>query len=99
MTTEVDHSRARTEIKILGKTYALRSDEDPAFANETATLVNVKMREILDKAGTVSPEKVAILAAMNLAADLLKERRQAAEIRQVLRQKTQRLIDLVAAHL
>ena len=99
MTTEVDRSRARTEVRILGKTYTLRSDEDPAFANDTAVLVNAKMREILDKVGTVSPEKVAILAAMNLAADLIKERRDAAEIRQMLRQKTQKLLDLVAIHL
>ena len=64
------------EIRILGKSYAVRSDFDDRFMQETANLVDQKMRELVSKSGTLSTERVAVLAAMNFAGQMLKEKRE-----------------------
>ncbi len=88
-----------TEVKILGKAYTVRSGFDDSFANESADLVNSKMRELIGKAGSLSTEKIAILTAMNLAGELLQERRQAARIRDTIQKRGNRILKLVDAQL
>ena len=61
-----------TEVKILGKTYAVRSDYDSSFTNETAKLVDTRMRELMGKTGPIAAEKVAVLTALNFAGELLR---------------------------
>ncbi|HLG20020.1 MAG TPA: cell division protein ZapA [Bdellovibrionota bacterium] len=84
-----------TDIQILGKTYSVRSDTDASFATETAKLVNGKMRELMDKAGALSAEKVAVLTAMNLAGELLQIRKREESIRESLKQKARKLLRLI----
>jgi cell division protein ZapA len=88
-----------TEIQILGKTYAVRSDADASFATETAKFVNSRMRELADKGGTLSSEKVAVLTAMNLAGELLQLRKKEESIRESMKQKARKLLQLIDAHL
>ncbi len=83
------------EIKILGKTYSIRSEYDDRFTNQTAELVNGKMRELVGKMGPVATEKVAVLAAMNFAGELLRFRREEEDRRTTLRQKTSAIIKLI----
>jgi len=83
------------EVQILGKTYSIRSDQDPQFMTETADYLNMKMRELSGKAGTIPSEKVAVLTAMNLAGELLKLRKQHDKIRKEIKAKTEKLIHLI----
>jgi cell division protein ZapA len=85
------------EIKILGKTYSIRSEFDERFMNQTADLVNGKMRELSTKVGPVAAEKIAVLAAMNFAGELLKLRREEEDRRMLLRQKASQVIKLIDA--
>lgn len=66
MSTEV------VEVKILGKSFQVKSQYDPQFTIDTAEIVNKRMKELIGKSKTFSTEAVAILAAMNIAGDLLK---------------------------
>ena len=86
------------EIKILGKTYSIRSEYDERFTAETADLVNGKMRELIGKMGPVATEKIAVLTALNFAGELLKFRRDDDNRRTLLRQKTSHIIKLVDPH-
>jgi cell division protein ZapA len=62
------------EIKVLGQTFTVKADAGELHIQEVAQYVNEKIDEILTKTKSVSSLNVAILAALNIADDLLKER-------------------------
>ena len=62
------------EIKVLGKTFTVKTDAEEAHIQEVARYVNDKIDEILKKTRTVSSLNVAILTALNIADDFLKEK-------------------------
>jgi len=62
------------EIKVFGQTYTVKTDAAEDYIQEVARYVNEKMDEVLKKTRSVSTMNVAILTALNIADDLLKER-------------------------
>jgi cell division protein ZapA (FtsZ GTPase activity inhibitor) len=84
-----------TEVKILGKSYSIRSEFDDRFTSETADLVNSRMRELMGKMGPVAPEKIAVLTAMNLAGELLRTRREGEGRRADLLERTEKILALI----
>ncbi|MEZ4846696.1 MAG: cell division protein ZapA [Bdellovibrionota bacterium] len=60
---------------------------------ETASLVNTKMNELAGKAATISTEKVAILAAMNIAGDYLRLKRSETNRRNALMKKLEKIVE------
>jgi cell division protein ZapA (FtsZ GTPase activity inhibitor) len=84
-----------TEVKILGKTFEVKSQFDPDFTMETANLVDIKMNELAGKAATISTEKVAILAAMNIAGDYLRLKRSETNRRNALMKRIEKIVDFV----
>ena len=61
-------------VNIYGEEYTIRSGGDDKYIREVATFLDRKMREISEKAPNKSPLKIAILAALNIADDYLKEK-------------------------
>ena len=61
-----------TPVTIFGRTYHLRGGGDPEYLTELASIVDGKMREIVEGTGTADTLKVAILASLNLADEYLK---------------------------
>ena len=66
---------ARVNIKILDKDYqvACTPDERPALL-DSAELLNVKMKEIRDGGRVVGLERIAVMAALNMANELIRSR-------------------------
>ena len=64
-----------TDVEIFGSTYHVRGENDPEHLREVAALVDRRMREIAEKVATVDTAKIAILAALNIADELFRERR------------------------
>jgi cell division protein ZapA len=62
------------EIKVFGQTYTVKTDAEEEYIQEVAKYVNEKMEEVLKKTKSVSTVNVAILTALNIADDLLRER-------------------------
>jgi cell division protein ZapA len=62
------------EIKVFGQTYTVKSDAEEDHIQAVAQYVNEKMDEVLKKTRSVSTLNVAILTALNIADDLMKER-------------------------
>jgi cell division protein ZapA len=62
------------EIKVFGQTYTVKTDAEEEHVKEIARYVNEKMEEVLKKTKSVSTMNVAILTALNIADDLLKEK-------------------------
>ncbi len=66
---------ARVSIKILEKEYqvACPADERGALL-DSAELLNAKMREIRDVGRVVGLERIAVMAALNMANELIRSR-------------------------
>lgn len=65
-----------TDVEIFGSTYHVRGDKDPELFQELAAVVDGKMREIAQQVSTVDTAKIAILAALNIADELMQCRKQ-----------------------
>jgi cell division protein ZapA len=58
-------------VRILGQEYRIRSDADEASVQRIAELVDGTMARIRERTRTVDSLDLAILAALNLASDLI----------------------------
>ena len=61
----------RVTMNICGESYTLIAEESPSYMERVGKLVDEKLSEVLS-AGSVSRTDAAILAAINLADELLK---------------------------
>lgn len=64
------------QVQIFGHSYAIRGEADQEYILGVAAYVDRKMREITEKLPVASLSKVAILASLNIADELFKERAQ-----------------------
>ena len=64
------------QVQICGHSYTIKGEADQAYILGVAAYVDRKMREVMDKLPVASPSKVAILASLNIADELFKERTQ-----------------------
>lgn len=62
----------RITVNICGTEYTLTAEESPSYMQKVAALVDTKMSEIM-ASGRVSRIDAAVLAAMNIADDMLKQ--------------------------
>ena len=74
----VDEERAKnpgtTAVEILGAVYQVRGHDDSGYLQEVAAVVDRRMREVAAKTASADTAKIAILAALNLADELLQSR-------------------------
>ena len=69
-------SATSVEVEIYGVVYPVRGDHDREHLRRLAAVVDRKMREIGSQVPTVDSGKIAILAALNLADELLQHTEQ-----------------------
>ena len=65
------NSTTTVDVEIFGATYHVRGEHDRDYLQKLAGVVDGKMREIGRKVPTIDTGKIAILAALNLADELL----------------------------
>jgi len=75
---------AHVTVRILEKEYhvACPAEEKPALL-ASAELLNLKMREIRDTGKVVGLDRVAVMAALNLAAELIETQGKDAELKDI----------------
>jgi cell division protein ZapA len=61
-------------IRILGQEYRIRSDADPAELQRVAGMVEETMGRLRERTGAADSLDLAVMAAVNLAHELLAER-------------------------
>ena len=61
-------------MTIFGEEYPLRGDADTEYMAKVAEYVDRSMRAVAEKASHLSTPKVAVLAAINIADELFRER-------------------------
>jgi cell division protein ZapA len=72
----MDVKHDSTEVEIFGQTYNVRGEGDPNYLTELARFVDARMREVAAEVSTVDPMKIAILAALNIADEFSRYRKQ-----------------------
>jgi cell division protein ZapA len=65
-----------TSVEIFGQTYNVRGEGDPDYLAELARFVDSRMREVAAEVATVDTAKIAILAALNIADEFSRYRKQ-----------------------
>ncbi len=86
-------------IEIFGKEYNIRGQADPQHITRVAAYVDQKMREINEKLALPSLSQVAILASLNIADELLREREERQRSARAVREKAGHLEDLLLSTL
>ena len=76
------------KVNIFGSEYPIKGDSDANYIQEVASYVNNKMIEIEKSLTVKSSLKVAILAALNIADELYKERAEKNKFLETLEQKS-----------
>ncbi len=83
------------EIKVFGQTYTVKTDAEEEYIQEVARYVNEKMEEVLRKTKSVSTLNVAILTALNVADDLLREREKRTALLREVETKSKDLVEKI----
>ncbi len=86
----------RVDVEIFGKVYTIRGDKDPDYVRRVAEFVDRKMREISEVTDTVSTARIAILACLNIADELLTLSQESEELKSLMRDLTRRVEEAIA---
>lgn len=78
-------------VDIFGHEYKIRGDADPEYILEIAQYVDGKMKEVAHGAPAGSLTKIAILAALNIAEELFRERTEKQRFMQDVDTSTRRM--------
>ena len=70
----MENRKQSVTVNIFGEDYAIRSDSNDEYTKKVANYLNGKMKEVADGLANRSYSKVAVLAAMNIADELFKEK-------------------------
>ena len=66
-------------VNIFGQDYTLKGGADPAYVQKVANFVDERMQEVAQGSNRPPTVKVAILAAVNIADELLREQQKRLE--------------------
>ena len=80
------------KIQIYGKTYSLKSSSSEMDAEEVAGYVDSRMRELAAASSKTSTLDLAVLAALNIAQELLELKKQTEAKDELEEEKIQQLV-------
>ena len=70
----MEEKRQSVNVNIFGEDYPIKGDTDAIYIQKVAKYVDQKMKEVAEKLSNKLPLRVAVLAAMNITDELIKER-------------------------
>ncbi|MEE3347535.1 MAG: cell division protein ZapA [Nitrospinota bacterium] len=81
------------KIQIYGKTYSLKSSSSEVDAEEVAAYVDSRMKELANARSKTSTLDLAILAALNIAQELMELKNQAGAKEEAEGEKLRQLVE------
>lgn len=78
-------------VTIAGQRYTIKSDADESYVQSLANVVDARVREVKRAAKAASADAVAVLAAMQLADELQRERDRRARLRHHVRETSRHI--------
>jgi cell division protein ZapA len=88
-------STKATTVEIMGREYRIRGADDEGYVREIARYVDAKLREVSQGTSSATSDRLAILAAINIADELFQLRRTTSEEASTIEKRTQSLITLL----
>ena len=85
--------RRTFSVQIFGKSYPLRGDANPEYTQKLAQYVEEQMKKVAAQSSAVDTQKIAVLAALNIANELFQEREKEAE----MNNRTEALLRIIEA--
>lgn len=85
------------EVEILNQKYRIISETDSEWVKEVADFVNKKIEEVITSKASVNKEKVAVLAALNIAGELLQFKKEMSFYKKHVSKRSQDLMKLLEA--
>lgn len=82
-------------VTVAGLKFQLKTEADEAYVKALAHLVNERVDEARQSARTAPTHQVALLAALNLADELLRTRRDSKAFKAKVREKSRTIIDIL----
>ncbi|PTQ53130.1 MAG: hypothetical protein BLITH_0210 [Brockia lithotrophica] len=79
---------ATARVKIFGETYHLKGDTTEQHLHRLAEMVDQRMREIAARSPHLDVPRVAVLAALSFADEVLRLRRELDEVYELLEEET-----------
>ncbi len=79
--------REQVEVQVAGRSYRLRADDEGADLSRVAAFVNERIEEVRKAVPGISTERAAILAALNVGDELLREREAVARAVDTVRER------------
>jgi cell division protein ZapA (FtsZ GTPase activity inhibitor) len=92
---EGDAVKRSVTVEVAGQRLQLRTDAEDAYVTALAEYVNVKIGEIKASSRTYSTHVLAVLAALHIADDLFQVRRRESELREQVRERSRRILELL----
>jgi cell division protein ZapA len=87
----MSREKGSVTVEIFGQEYKIKGDTDPAHMAEIAQYVDNKMREASQGAPVGSLARIGILAALNIADELFRERAEKLRMHESIESVTDRM--------
>ncbi len=84
-----------TRVNIYGREYSIKGDASDEYIRELADYVDLKMREVAGNGSAMDTARAAILAAVNIAHDLNRLKKEHRERDMAIYKKTENIIDTI----
>ncbi len=85
------NGKNEVQVQIFGTGYTIRGEADLEYVQRVAAYVDQKMREINEKLPVASLAKVAVLASLNLADELFREREERKRLAEAVAERADRM--------
>jgi cell division protein ZapA len=82
-------------VQIFGREYKVKGHADKGYIERMAEYVDGKMRELATNSSLPSQDRLAILAALNIADELFQERTKSKEVLTAVDAKADQMISLI----
>jgi cell division protein ZapA (FtsZ GTPase activity inhibitor) len=82
------------EVIILGQQYKITGEAPDEYIHELARYVDAQIRDVCGKNPSISPMKASILAALNIADELQKYKKEQESLTKDIEEKTEQLVKL-----
>ena len=84
-----------TAVQIFGHEYKIKGHADKEYIERMANYVDGKMKELAANSSLPSQDRLAILAALNIADELFQERTKSEDTLSSVEEKTDQLIAMI----
>ncbi len=81
------------KLELLGRRFTVRSDDDDEYIQSLVGFVNDKLTEIREATGRIDADSIALLAALDIADALFRERREGKALRRQVKERSHRLLE------